>query len=76
MMENILMFFVPDCGSPVAILQGDINDDAINMTAGMTAAYSDAAEGEIIVLFGKHEGSLISMKAMKSEKSSFAKYLI
>ena len=70
------MFFVPDCGSPITLLQGDKNRDAIEMAAVITVAYSDAPEGEAAVSFGTGEGDQATIKAEKKEKSLFAAYLI
>jgi hypothetical protein len=46
-------FEVPDCGSPITILQGPKTRKAIQKAATLTAYYSDKKEGDILVKFGK-----------------------
>jgi tRNA U34 2-thiouridine synthase MnmA/TrmU len=47
------VFEVPNCGSPVAILQGKKDLKAIEITARLTALYSDAKNEKVIVKYGK-----------------------
>ncbi len=48
-------FEVPDCGSPLTILQGPKRPKAIETAAALTARYSDSKESRIIVRFGMQE---------------------
>jgi len=52
---NDYYFEVPDCGSPLAILQGPKKEKAIEVAAALTARYSDSKEKRIIVRFGQQE---------------------
>ena len=45
-------FEVPDCGSPITILQGRKSSEAIRVAASLTARYSDAKEENIQVAYG------------------------
>ncbi len=45
-------FEVPDCGSPITILQGPKTKKAIEKAAGLTAYYSDKKENKVLVNFG------------------------
>lgn len=74
--DTDLMFFAQDCGSPTTILQGKNTEEAVRMAAIITAAYSDAPDGEVTVLFGEREGDVFSIRVMKSEKDTFIRYLI
>jgi len=46
-------FEVPDCGSPITLLQGPKIKKAIERAAVLTARYSDSKKKKIIVRFGK-----------------------
>lgn len=46
-------FEVPDCGSPVTLLQGPKTREAIEKAAALTAYYSDSKENPTLVNFGK-----------------------
>ena len=46
-------FEVPDCGSPVTILQDKKSKDAIKLAAQLTARYSDAENDEVLVKYGR-----------------------
>lgn len=48
-------FEVPDCGSPITILQDKKLKDAIEFAARLTAAYSDAQGDEVLVKYGRLE---------------------
>ncbi|MBE0515909.1 MAG: hypothetical protein IBX41_00755 [Methanophagales archaeon] len=54
-------FEVFGCGSPITILQGPKGKDAVVIAAKLTARYSDAGGGEILVRYGneKHIKSII-----------------
>jgi tRNA U34 2-thiouridine synthase MnmA/TrmU len=54
-------FEVQDCGSPITILQGPKGEEAVVMAAKLTARYSDAGGGEVLVRYGneKHIKSII-----------------
>jgi len=45
-------FEVPDCGSPITILQGRKSSEAIRTAASLTARYSDAKEECVRVAYG------------------------
>lgn len=45
-------FEVPDCGSPITILQGPKTKKAIEKAAALTAHYSDEKEKKILVKYG------------------------
>lgn len=47
------LFEVPDCGSPITILQGPKTREAIEKAAALTAYYSDRKESQTLVNFGK-----------------------
>jgi tRNA U34 2-thiouridine synthase MnmA/TrmU len=46
-------FEVPNCGSPITILQGTKTKAAIEKAAALTAYYSDEKSSEVLVRFGK-----------------------
>lgn len=46
-------FEVPDCGSPVTVLQDKKAKEAIKLAAQLTARYSDAKNDEVLVKYGK-----------------------
>jgi tRNA-specific 2-thiouridylase len=50
---NDYLFEVPDCGSPVTLLQGPKTKKAIQKAAALTAHYSDKKESRTQVNFGK-----------------------
>ncbi|WXG42122.1 MAG: hypothetical protein WED07_15385 [Candidatus Freyarchaeum deiterrae] len=47
------VFEVPDCGSPLTILQDKKLNKAIEFAARLTAAYSDAEGDEVLVKYGR-----------------------
>nr|MDO8081136.1 hypothetical protein [Candidatus Freyarchaeota archaeon] len=49
------VFEVPDCGSPITILQDKKLKEAIKFAAKLTAAYSDANGDEVLVKYGRLE---------------------
>jgi len=49
---NDYRFEVPDCGSPITLLQGPKTEEAIETAAALTAQYSDSEENETVVKFG------------------------
>jgi tRNA U34 2-thiouridine synthase MnmA/TrmU len=51
--QNDYHFEVPNCGSPITILQGPKTRRAIEKAAALTAYYSDNKNREILVKFGK-----------------------
>jgi len=51
--ENDYYFEVPDCGSPITLLQGPKTRKAIKTAAALTAYYSDKKEEKVNVKFGK-----------------------
>ena len=51
---NDYFFEVPDCGSPISILQGPKTKRAIETTAALTTYYSDKKENPTQVNFGKN----------------------
>jgi len=57
--NNDYEFEVPDCGSPVTILQGDKNNDSIILSAQLTALYSDNNENKVQVKY-KDEKNIIN----------------
>jgi tRNA U34 2-thiouridine synthase MnmA/TrmU len=48
-------FEVPDCGSPITILQGTKTKEAIEKAAVLTAYYSDEKSSQVLVRFGKNK---------------------
>jgi hypothetical protein len=52
--SNDYFFEVPDCGSPITLLQGPKTKKAIEKAAALTAHYSDKKESETQVSFGKN----------------------
>lgn len=51
--DNDYHFEVPDCGSPVTLLQGPKTKEAIETAASLTARYSDSKKNETVVKYGK-----------------------
>jgi tRNA U34 2-thiouridine synthase MnmA/TrmU len=51
---NDYFFEVPDCGSPITILQGPKTKKGIEKAAALTAYYSDMKESKTQVRFGKN----------------------
>ncbi|MBX5327585.1 MAG: hypothetical protein ACQXXH_02965 [Candidatus Bathyarchaeia archaeon] len=51
--ENDYYFEVPDCGSPITVLQGPKTRKPIEKAAALTAYYSDKKGGKVLVRFGK-----------------------
>ncbi|HVP16570.1 MAG TPA: hypothetical protein VMT42_04315 [candidate division Zixibacteria bacterium] len=47
-------FEVPNCGSPITILQGTKTKEAIEKAAALTAYYSDEKNPEVLVRFGRN----------------------
>ena len=52
-------FEVPNCGSPITILQGRKSREAIRTAASLTARYSDAREENIQVAYGNDRSKKI-----------------
>ncbi|UCB61452.1 MAG: hypothetical protein JSW72_05255 [Candidatus Bathyarchaeota archaeon] len=48
-------FEVPDCGSPITLLQGRKTGQAIEKAAALTLRYSDKREGKATVKYGREE---------------------
>jgi hypothetical protein len=51
---NDYFFEVPDCGSPITLLQGQKTKRAVEKAAALTAYYSDKKESQTLVNFGKN----------------------
>jgi len=51
---NDYFFEVPDCGSPITLLQGPKTRKAIETAAGLTAYYSDKKDSRVQVNFGRN----------------------
>jgi tRNA U34 2-thiouridine synthase MnmA/TrmU len=51
---NDYFFEVPDCGSPITLLQGPKTRKAIEKAAALTAYYSDKKESQTLVKLGKN----------------------
>ncbi len=49
------IFEVPDCGSPITLLQGRKTGQAIEKAAALTLRYSDKREGKATVKYGREE---------------------
>ena len=47
-------FEVPNCGSPITILQGTKTKEAVEKAASLTAYYSDEKSSGVLVRFGKN----------------------
>jgi tRNA U34 2-thiouridine synthase MnmA/TrmU len=60
-------FEVPNCGSPITILQGTKTKEAIEKAAALTAYYSDEKGSEVLVKFGKNSLNKIT-KVVKPSK--------
>lgn len=62
-------FEVPDCGSPITLLQGPKIKEAIEIAAALTVRYSDSKEKETRVMFGeeKMNKSITVSKLSKEE---------
>ena len=62
-------FEVPDCGSPITILQGPKTVTAIKKAGGLTAFHSDKKVGEFQVNFGKNElnGKIVVSVPLQAE---------
>ncbi len=50
------LFYVPDWGSPITILQGPKTKAAIRLAARLTARYSDCQAKRVVVKYGKRKG--------------------
>jgi hypothetical protein len=50
-------FEVPNCGSPITILQGTKTKVAIEKAAALTAYYSDEKSVQVQVAFGKESSN-------------------
>ena len=59
---------VPDCGSPLTILQGPATAQSMRLSAEITAAYSDAADENVRVKFycSAARGDMTVRKPVKS----------
>ena len=60
-------FEVPNCGSPITILQGKKTKEAIEKAAALTAYYSDERSSEVLVRFGKDSLNKATKVARPSE---------
>jgi len=65
-------FEVPDCGSPITLLQGPKTREAIEKAAALTLRYSDKGEGKAVIKFGREEldrsVAVLAMDASEIEK--------
>ena len=57
------VFEVPDCGSPITVLEGTKDKEAIELAAKLTARYSDADTDEVLVEYGHNKEAKILVKA-------------
>jgi tRNA U34 2-thiouridine synthase MnmA/TrmU len=63
------IFEVPDCGSPITLLQGPKTKPAIRKAAGLTLRYSDKKGNSASVRFGKSRmDEEITVLALKSDE--------
>ncbi len=53
--KNDYCFEVPDCGSPITLLQGPKKSKAVKMAAALTLRYSDKKDDEALVEFGREK---------------------
>jgi tRNA-specific 2-thiouridylase len=53
--SNEYLFEVPDCGSPITLLQGPKTKEALRKAAALTLRYSDRKEEKALVHFGKEK---------------------
>ena len=53
--KNDYCFEVPDCGSPITLLQGPKTREAERKSAALTLRYSDIKLGEALVKFGREK---------------------
>jgi len=56
------VFEVPDCGSPITVLEGTKDKEAIELAARLTARYSDANTSEVLVEYGHNKEEKILVK--------------
>ena len=56
------VFEVPDCGSPITVLEGTKDKEAIELAARLTARYSDADTSQVLVEYGHHKEEKILVK--------------
>lgn len=61
------IFEVPDCGSPITVLEGTKDKEAIELTARLTARYSDADTSEVLVEYGHHKEAKILVNPYRSQ---------
>ncbi len=66
---------VPDCGSPITILQGEKSNAAIKLAAELTAAYSDTTNKKVTVRYGKTKPGKNIIIHYKN-KDTFGKYRV
>jgi tRNA-specific 2-thiouridylase len=50
--EGDLLFEVPNTGSPVTLLRGEVNEETVRQAAAITARYSDARTPRVVVRYG------------------------
>jgi len=56
------VFEVPDYGSPITILEGTKDKEAIEFAARLTARYSDADTSQVLVEYGRNKEEKILVK--------------
>jgi len=65
-------FEVPDCGSPITLLQGPKTREAVEKAAALTLRYSDKEDGKAVVKFGREKldrsVAVLAMDASEIEK--------
>ncbi len=49
------LFEVPGCGSPITLLSGPESEEALRAAASVTARYSDAKGGKVLVKYGQRD---------------------
>ena len=62
-------FEVPDCGSPITLLQGPKTKKAVKITAALTLRYSDKKNDEAAVFYGKEKlDKSINVQALQASQ--------
>ncbi len=63
------IFEVPDCGSPITLLQGPKTKTAIQVAAALTLRYSDKKDQEALVQFGNEKmDELVMASALSADE--------
>jgi tRNA-uridine 2-sulfurtransferase len=69
------LFEVQDCGSPVTILRGAATDDLMQLSAEITASYSDSSDGHVRVHYRSSGGTGV-LNVKKPDKSGLSSYRV